>query len=68
MSNKAFLLRIDQSLYKALESWAQKKMRSVHGEIEYLLKQSLSKRIGLSEKPNNPKLQSQSPQGKQTNT
>jgi hypothetical protein len=48
MSRKAFLLRIDEKLYQDLEEWAQQEMRSVNGQIEYLLKQSLLKLKGAS--------------------
>ncbi|PWT95292.1 MAG: hypothetical protein C5B53_11635 [Candidatus Melainabacteria bacterium] len=50
MSRKAFLLRIDQKLYDDLEAWAQQEMRSVNGQIEYLLKQSISRHLSTSQK------------------
>jgi hypothetical protein len=34
---KAFLLRVDPRLYDALEKWASDELRSVNGQIEYLL-------------------------------
>jgi hypothetical protein len=34
---KAFLLRIDPELWDALEKWAADELRSVNGQIEYLL-------------------------------
>ncbi|MEK7348382.1 MAG: hypothetical protein AABZ94_05875 [Candidatus Eisenbacteria bacterium] len=34
---KAFLLRIDPRLWDALEKWAGDELRSVNGQIEYLL-------------------------------
>jgi hypothetical protein len=34
---KAFLLRINPRLWDALEAWAGDEMRSVNGQIEYLL-------------------------------
>ena len=34
---KAFLLRVDPSLYAALEKWAADELRSVNAQIEYLL-------------------------------
>lgn len=40
MARKSFLLRIDQKLYDELEAWAQHEMRSVNGQIEYLLRQA----------------------------
>ncbi|MEW6160589.1 MAG: Arc family DNA binding domain-containing protein [Verrucomicrobiota bacterium] len=43
-SRKAFLIRIDPELWKELEKWAQDELRSVNGQIEYLLKQAVQKR------------------------
>src|SRR5437867_1176753 len=36
---KAFLLRIDPELYDALSRWAADELRSLNGQIEYLLPQ-----------------------------
>jgi hypothetical protein len=44
MSRKPFLLRIDEKLYEELEAWSQHEMRSVNGQIEYLLRQAVLKR------------------------
>lgn len=41
---KAFLLRIDPGLWAELEAWAQEELRSVNGQIEYLLKQAVQRR------------------------
>lgn len=41
---KAFLLRIDPELWPELESWAADELRSVNGQIEYLLRQAVQKR------------------------
>ncbi|MBI2841076.1 MAG: Arc family DNA-binding protein [Acidobacteria bacterium] len=41
---KPFLLRIDPDLWRDLEAWAQDELRSVNGQIEYLLKQAVLKR------------------------
>jgi hypothetical protein len=41
---KTFLLRIEPGLFAELESWAQQELRSVNGQIEYLLKQAVHKR------------------------
>ena len=43
-SRKSFLLRINPTLYEALEEWAGQEMRSVNGQIEYILKQAVRKR------------------------
>jgi len=41
---KSFLLRIDPALWAELETWAQDELRSVNGQIEYLLRQAAQKR------------------------
>lgn len=41
---KPFLLRIDPKLWAELESWAADELRSVNGQIEYLLKQAVARR------------------------
>ena len=41
---KAFLLRIDPALWNALESLAQRELRSVNAQIEFLLRESLARR------------------------
>ncbi|OAI56658.1 hypothetical protein AYO50_02505 [Acidobacteria bacterium SCGC AG-212-P17] len=46
---KSFLLRMDPALWDELESWAQAELRSVNGQIEYILRQAVNKRKG--EKP-----------------
>ncbi len=55
-SRKTFLLRMDPDLWKELEAWAQAELRSVNGQIEYLLKQAVSrrKRAESAESPPNP--------------
>ena len=41
---KAYLLRIDPELWAEIERLAQSELRSVNGEIEYLLREALAKR------------------------
>jgi len=41
---KSFLLRIPPDLWKHLEKWAADELRSVNGQIEYLLRQAVEKR------------------------
>ncbi len=43
---KSFLLRISPDLYRELEAWAQQEMRSVNGQIEYVLHQAVRRRKG----------------------
>jgi hypothetical protein len=38
---KAFVLRIDEATFKALEKWAVDEFRSVNGQIEWLIEKSL---------------------------
>ena len=44
MARKAFLLRIDPKVLSALERWAAEELRSLNGQIEYLLRQALTRR------------------------
>ena len=37
----SFLLRIDPRVLEALRKWADDELRSVNGQIEYVLRQSL---------------------------
>jgi hypothetical protein len=41
---KPFLLRIPPDLWNELEKWAADELRSVNGQIEYLLRQAVEKR------------------------
>jgi hypothetical protein len=41
---KAFLLRLDPAVWSELERLAQSDLRSVNGEIEFLLREALARR------------------------
>ena len=41
---KSFLLRVDPALWTDLESWAADELRSVNGQVEYILRQAVQKR------------------------
>ena len=41
---KPFLLRIPPDLWKDLEKWAADDLRSVNAQIEYVLRQAVSRR------------------------
>lgn len=41
---KAFLLRVDPALWAELEAWAADELRSVNGQVEYVLRQAVQKR------------------------
>jgi hypothetical protein len=38
---KAFLLRVDPALLAVLQRWADDELRSLNGQIEYLLRRAL---------------------------
>jgi hypothetical protein len=44
---KAFLLRLDPALWAELERLAALELRSINGQIEFLLRQGLSQRLGV---------------------
>ena len=39
---KAFLLRVDPALLESLQRWADDDLRSLNGQIEFLLRKALS--------------------------
>jgi len=41
---KPFLLRLPPELWKDLEKWAADELRSMNGQIEYLLREAVAKR------------------------
>ncbi|HOC18711.1 MAG TPA: hypothetical protein PKK95_10605 [Vicinamibacterales bacterium] len=41
MERKAFLLRLDPALLEALQRWANDEVRSLNGQIEFLLTRAL---------------------------
>lgn len=43
-ARKAFLLRLDPAVAAAIESLASQELRSVNGQIEWLLREALAKR------------------------
>jgi len=47
---KSFLLRLPPELWKEIEKWAADELRSVNGQIEYVLRQAVRERKG-SQKP-----------------
>lgn len=40
-ARKAFLLRIDPAVLEALQRWADDDLRSLNGQIEFLLRRAL---------------------------
>ncbi len=51
---KPFLLRIPPDLWNELEKWAAAELRSVNGQIEYILRQAVVKRKGSRDKEAEP--------------
>ena len=43
-TRKSFLLRIDAAVWKEIEAWAAAELRSVNGQIEYLLREAAQQR------------------------
>ena len=49
---KPFLLRIDPRVLAAVQRWAEADLRSLNGQIEFILRQALAKRgVKLAEEP-----------------
>jgi hypothetical protein len=54
---KAYLLRIDPDLWGEIERLAQAELRSVNGQVEYLLREALARRgipAQASKRPRKP--------------
>ena len=47
---KAYLLRVDPELWDDIERLAQAELRSVNGQVEYLLREALAQR-GIGRQP-----------------
>ena len=52
---KPFLLRIDPEVLAALQKWASDDLRSLNGQIEYLLRGAVKEAGRLKEPPREPK-------------
>ena len=54
---KPFLLRIDRDVLEALQRWADDDLRSLNGQIEFLLRRALreAKREGEGEDAKKPR-------------
>ncbi len=51
---KSFLVRLPEELLEELNRWARDDLRSLNGQIEYLLRESLRKRRGVALPPEGP--------------
>ena len=43
---KAYLLRVDPQLLESLQRWANDDLRSLNGQIEFLLREAVARRKG----------------------
>jgi hypothetical protein len=43
---KKFLLRLPPRVFEELRRWAEQDMRSINGQIEWLLREALKERLG----------------------
>jgi hypothetical protein len=50
---KSFLLRLPPELWKEIEKWAADELRSVNGQIEYVLRQAVRERKGSDKEDSN---------------
>jgi len=63
-TRKPFLLRIDERTFEALRRWADEDLRSVNGQVEFLLRRALAdagRLPGQKPKGQKPKRPSTSP-------
>ena len=54
---KPFLLRVDPALLEALQRWANDDLRSLNGQIEFVLRRALQQ-SGRDAEPKSPKKKS----------
>lgn len=52
---KAFALRLNEDMLKAIEKWASDEFRSTNGQIEWMLMQSLKQAKRAERKTNSDK-------------
>lgn len=50
-SKKSILLRISPELWETLARWAQDELRSVNGQIEFILREAVRRRTGRPPPP-----------------
>lgn len=44
MARKSLIIRIDPALWEEIDRWAKDELRSINGQIEYLLRDAVMKR------------------------
>lgn len=57
---KAFALRMNEDMLKAIEKWASDEFRSTNGQIESILMQALKDSDRIPKKKSNDKIQTDS--------
>ncbi len=50
MAKKAFALRVDEEMMKAIKRWSADEFRSVNGQIEWMLHQQLKQAKRINKK------------------
>jgi hypothetical protein len=55
MTKKAFLLRMSPELWEELNRWAADELRSINGQIEYVLRQAVIRERGRLKEPEDKK-------------
>jgi hypothetical protein len=64
MPRKAFLLRTDPEVLAAVQRWADEELRSLNGQIEFILRQALRRRgVKLPGRPNSEQPEQADEQG-----
>jgi len=51
---KPFLLRLDERTFLALKRWADDDLRSINGQVEFLLRRALESAGRLTREPKDP--------------
>ena len=51
-NKKVFVLRVEPEDYAAVEKWASDELRSVNGQMEWIIRKMLKKERRLPKKPN----------------
>jgi len=54
MSKKAYPLRINEDILKAMQKWSEDELRSVNAQIEFVLRDALRRHGRIKEVPMKP--------------
>ena len=65
MARESFLLRTDPRVLEALRRWAEDELRSVNGQVDYLLRKALKDAGRWQEAEDGPRRKGQSGAGNQ---